>query len=124
MKYMMTAFLAMILALPVLAFAQSGQMQNDQQTQSGQMQNDQRMQQQAQQATQVDQTGQTTLAKHTMTGMVSDNGKGFTSDNTTYVVNNPKALKKYENQNVSVQFQFNTNNNTIHIISATPAQSQ
>ena len=119
MKRIMMALLAMILALPLLAFAQSDQMQNDQQ---GQMQNDKQTQQQANQAAGVDQTGQAPMAKHTMMGMVSSDGKGFTSNNTTYVVNNPKSLKNYENQNVSVKFQFNSNNNTIHIISVNPAQ--
>ena len=114
MTRMMTAFLAMILALPMLAFAQSGQMQNDQQNKQ--------MQQEASQANQINETGQTTMPKHTMTGMVSNNGKSFTSNDTTYVVNNPKSLSKYDNQNVSVQFVFNTNNNTIHIVSATLAQ--
>jgi len=119
MKKMMMALLTMALALPMMAFAQSGQMQNGQ---PDQMQNNKRMQQEQSQAATVDQTGQSTLPKHTMTGMVSNNGKSFTSDNTTYVVNNPKTLKKYEDQNVSVRFQFDTDNNTIHIISVNPAQ--
>ena len=120
MKKIMMALLAMMLALPMLAFAQSDQMQSN--PQNDQMQNDKQMQQRANQAAGTDQTGQSPMAKHTMAGMVSSDGKGFTSGDTTYVVNNPKSLMKYENQNVSVKFQFNTNNNTIHIISVNPAQ--
>jgi hypothetical protein len=50
-----------------------------------------------------------------MTGMVSDAGKTFTNNNTVWTVSNPKALKSYDNQNVTVRFQFNSDNNTIKI---------
>ena len=119
MQKMLTALLAMVLAVPMLMFAQS-----DQQTQNEQQNNNKQMQQQQNQAAGIDQNGTSTLPKHTMTGMVGNNGKSFTSGSTTYKVNNPKALKNYDNQNVSVRFQFNTDNNTIHVISASPAQSQ
>jgi len=113
MQKMMTALLAMALATPMLAFAQSGQMQDQKAAQ-----------QQQNQASSIDQTGQTTMPRHSMTGMVSDGGKGFTSDNKTYVVENPKKLAKYDNQNVSIELKFDTERNTIHVLSVTPAQSQ
>lgn len=116
MKKIVIAFLALALFIPVAVFAQS-----DAQPQ----QTDKAMQQQQNQAAEADQTGATTTPQHKMSGMVSNSGKTLTSGDTSYIVNNPKALKKYDNQSVAVVFQFNpNNNNTIHIISATPAQSQ
>jgi glucose/arabinose dehydrogenase len=133
MRKMMTALFALALAMPMLAFAQSDQQpMQDQQSQSQTMQNqqppDQQMQDQKNsqaeqnQAASLDQTGQTTMPKHNMSGMVSEAGKSFTSDNKTYMVDNPKKLKNYDNQNVSVNFKFDTEHNTIHILSVSPAQ--
>lgn len=116
MRKMMTALLAMALAIPMLAFAQSGQMQDQQ------IQDQKNSQAEQNQASAIDETGQTTMPRHTMTGMVSNEGKSLTSGNTTYVVENSKALKNYDNQNVSVNFKFNTEQNTIHVLSVTPAQ--
>ncbi|MGC2108466.1 MAG: hypothetical protein WA655_03050 [Candidatus Korobacteraceae bacterium] len=120
MKKLMIAVLAVGLSVPAIAFAQD----TAQQPNSAQ-QNNKTMQQGQNQAAETDQMGMNTQPQHTMAGMVSNGGKTLTSGDTSYLVNNPKALKKYDNQSVSVKFQFNpNNNNTIHILSASPAQSQ
>lgn len=115
MKTVLTACLALALSLPVMAFAQSTQQQEDQQDQK-------HMQQDANQAAQVNETGSTTMPRHHMMGMVQDNGKRLVSGDTSYLVDNPRALKNYQNQNVDVKFVFNTDQNTIHIQSVKPAQ--
>lgn len=109
MNKLMVALLGMALAVPVVAFAQSSQ-SDDQQAQRHE-------QQEQNQASQVNETGQATMSVHHMSGMVSDNGKRFTSDNTAYLVANPHMLKKYDGQNVGVKFQFDTSTNQIHIMS-------
>jgi len=114
MKKLVIALLAAVLFIPAIAFAQNSQ----------QSQDEKNAQQERNQAAQVDEMGGTTLPKHNMTGMVSDNGKTFTSDNKSYVVNNPKSLKNYNGQSVAVVFLFNTDDNTIRILSASPAQSR
>lgn len=45
----------------------------------------------------------------------------MTSNDKAYVVNNPEALKGYDDKSVAVVYQFNADNNTIHIISVQPA---
>lgn len=126
MRKLMIALFAMALAMPMLAFAQSDQqgqtMQNQQVPADQQMQNQKNSQAAQNQAASIDQTGQTTMPKHNMTGMVGDGGKSFTSDNKTYVVQNPKKLKNYDNQTVSVEFKFDTEKNQIHIQSVSPTQ--
>jgi hypothetical protein len=117
MKKILTALFAIALSLPVLAFAQSAQS-------SDQQQENKHLQQQQNQAAQVSENGSTTMPQHTMTGMVCDNGKSFTSNNTKYIVGNPDALKNYDNQNVSVVFQFNADRNKLHIVRVSPAGSQ
>jgi hypothetical protein len=58
-----------------------------------------------------------------MTGMVNDNGRTFTTtDNTTWHVSNPHALKNYNGQNVTVKYQLNTEKNTIKVDKVTPGQ--
>jgi hypothetical protein len=109
MNKLMIALLGLALAVPVMAVAQSSQ-SNDQQAQ--------RHEQQEQiQAAEVNDNGSSTLPVHHMTGMVSQNGERFTSDNTEYAVANPHMLKKYNGQTVSVKFDFNTQTNQIHILS-------
>ena len=108
MKTVLTLLLTAALFLPAMAFAQNGGQQDDKAAQ-----------QEANQAASVAMTGGTTQPQYTMTGMVSDNGKTFTSGDTSYVVDNPKSLKDHDNQNVTVRFQFNTDRNTLHIISIT-----
>ena len=107
MNKLTTALLAIILSVPALAFAQdSGQTDKK-------LQND---------AAMTSTTGEPSPARHNMTGTVSNAGQNFTSDNTTYTVNNPKSLKNYDGQSVKVSFQFNPDTNTIHIIKASPGQ--
>ena len=133
MQKLMTAVFAVALAMPVLAFAQSdqqpmqnqqsqSQMQNQQAPANQQMQDQKNSQAEQNQAASIDQTGQTTMPKHNMTGMVSDGGKSFTSNNKTWVVQNPQKLKNYDNQTVSVEFKFDTDKNQIHIQSVSPTQ--
>jgi hypothetical protein len=110
-KTVMTGFLAIGLFIPALTFAQSGQMQDDKNSQA-----------QQNQAAQVDQSGSTTQPKQSMTGMVSDGGKTFTSGTTTYTVSNPNSLKNYDSQTVSVRFLFNTGTNTVRILKVNPGQ--
>ncbi len=116
MKTLITACLALALSVPVMAFAQNTQQENQQ--------DQKEMQQQANQAAQVNETGQTTDPEHHMMGMVQDNGKRLVSGNTSYLVGNPHALKNYNNQNVDVKFVFDTSRNTIHIQSVKPASGQ
>lgn len=116
MRKIITALFAMTLMIPMLAFAQNGQMQNEQQQDQKNMQADEN------QAAGISENGGTAMPSHQMTGTVSNEGKNFTSNNTTFVVNNPKALKKYDNQNVTAKFVFDTDTNTLHILSVTPAQ--
>lgn len=120
MRKLMTALFAMVLAAPMLAFAQSSQSQD--QPANQQMQDQKNTQAQENQAASIDETGQTTMPRHNMTGMVSNGGQSFTSDNKTYVVENPKKLKSYDSQNVSIELKFDTERNTIHVLSVTPAQ--
>ncbi len=111
MKKVMIALLAGALSIPVLAFAQ-------QDTQSA----DKADQQKANQSAEVAENGSSTLPQHSMTGMVSNNGQTFTSDNKSYIVNNPHTLKAYNDQSVMIKFQFNADQNKIHIVSVSPAQ--
>ncbi len=111
MNKVATAFLALALCIPAIAFAQN----------SGQ-QDDKNLQQQQNQKAQANQMGVDTQEKKTMSGTVSNQGKSFTSGNTTYMVSNPGKLKGRDNQTVSVEFRFNTDNNTIRITSVSPAQ--
>ncbi len=113
MSRVTTVLLAIALSLPALAFAQSS---NDQQDSTKAQQT------QANQAAMNDVDGMNTGAHKSMTGMVSDNGKRFTSDNVSYQVSNPDKLKNYDNQNVTVKVHFNTSKNTIGIDKVTPAQ--
>jgi Tfp pilus assembly protein PilV len=103
---MMIALLALALFVPAIVLAQNNS--------SGDTQS-QAQQQEANQSAMNQVDGLNTSPHHQMTGMVSDDGKTFTSDNTTWHVSNPHALKDYNGQNVTVKFQFNTERNTIKI---------
>jgi outer membrane lipoprotein-sorting protein len=107
MNKFLTALLAVALSLPVIAWAQN----NNQQPAN----NSQAQQQEANELSGTAMTGVDTSPHHTMTGMVGDNGKTFTSNNTVWQVSNPKTLKNYANQQVTVRYQFNTTNNTLRI---------
>lgn len=114
MHKLTTALLGIALSLPAIAAAQNSPQQQDKKN----------TQQEQNQAAMTDEMGGNTMPRHTMLGTVSNNGKNFTSDNKVYLVNNPKELKNYDNQSVSVEFLFNTDNNAIHILSASPAPNQ
>lgn len=114
MKKLTTALLGIALSIPTIALAQNSQQQQDEKN----------TQQQQNQAAMTDQMGGNTMPKHTMSGMVSNKGTNLTSDNKVYTVSNPKALKGYDNQSVSVEFRFNTDSNTIRVLSVSPAPSQ
>ena len=111
MTKVMTAFLAIALSLPAIAFAQNSGQQDDKTTRAKENQ-----------AAMANEMGTDTQPKQHMSGMVSNGGKNLTSENKVYTVNYPKVLKNYDNQSVAVMFQFNTDNNTIHIISVSPSQ--
>jgi hypothetical protein len=111
MKKLMTVVLAGAMTIPAMAFAQSAQQDDAKASQDH-----------ANQSAEVAQMGSSTLPQHTMAGMVSNHGKTFTSDNKEYIVNNPGSLKSYDNQSVSVKYQFNADNNKIHIVSVSPGQ--
>jgi uncharacterized protein involved in copper resistance len=96
----MIALLALALAVPAVAFAQS----------SSQSDQDKAQQHEANEAAQAQVTGTDTSPHHTMTGTVGDNGNSLTSDNTVWHVSNPDTLKNYNNQQVTVRYQFNQNN--------------
>jgi len=113
MTKMMTALLAIALSVPAVAFAQSTETRQDQ---------EQAKQDQAGQ-TQVD--GMNTMPHHQMTGTISADGKSFTtSDNKIYKVSNAASVKDYANQQVSVEYQFNTDSNTIHVNKVIMGQPQ
>ena len=110
-----TALLAIALCLPALAFAQSSSSQ--QQDSASQVQ-----QQQANQAAMNNMQGMNTSPHHEMTGTVNEDGTRFMSDNVSYQVANPDKLKNYANQNVTVRFQNDTQNNKIKIDKVNPSK--
>jgi len=112
MKKLITLFLGIVLFIPAMTFAQNSQQQQD----------DKNVQQEQNESAQTAVTGGGTQPRHTMSGMVSDAGNALTSGDTSYVVDNPKVLMDHDNQTVSVEFVFDTDTNTIHIISVSPAQ--
>ncbi len=116
MTKVMTALLALValaLFVPAMALAQNTNQPDT---------NAQAQQQEANQAAMNQVDGFNTSPHHEMIGTVSDNGRKFTSNNTTWSVSNPGALKNYDNQNVTVKFQFNTGNNTIKVDKVNPGQ--
>jgi pyocin large subunit-like protein len=116
MRKIITTLFALALAVPMLAVAQSGQMQKQQQQYQNTTQADEN------QAAAISENGGTTMEPHHITGMVSNDGKNLTSGNTMYAINNPKELQKYNNQKVTAKFEFDTDTNTLHILSVMPAQ--
>ncbi len=114
MTKMTTALLAIALSVPAAGFAQSSMGQQDTSDAHAQ-------QQKANQAASNDMNGMNTSPHQMLTGMVSADGKTITStDNTVYQVSNPNALKNYVGQNVTVKYQFNTENNSIKVSKVNP----
>lgn len=111
---LMTAVLGLALCIPVMAFAQ--------QSQSTHHENQQMQQQDANASAATQAEGLDTMPNRTENGMVTNSGKYFQVGNTKYLVGNPHSLKKYDGQNVNATYQFDPNNNTIHIIRVKPGQ--
>ncbi len=107
------ALLGLALCIPALAFGQQAQQDNQQ-----------LKQQQMNESSQEQSVGVDTAPHHMMSGTVSNGGENFTNGDTTYVVANPDKLKGYDNQSVSIKFQFDTDSNQIHIDSVTAGQPQ
>jgi len=142
MKLLIPVSLAFALAVSAMAQysssgsqssgSQSGQSQSGQSTtgsQSGQSgQTDQTTQgSQSSQTSQSDQSSQMG-GKHKqkkMSGKVSSDDKSITtSDNKTYTVDNPDALKGQEGQQVALIVQLDPDTNTVHIIQVAPPTPQ
>jgi hypothetical protein len=126
---MTTALLAIALSVPAVAMAQSTTQDNSAQSTSQQdsmqtsQSNTQADQAKQNQAAETQMNGMNTSPHQTMTGMVSADGKTFTtSDNKVYQVSNPGSLKDYANQNVTVKAQFNTDSNSIKINKVNPSK--
>ena len=117
---MKTNVMAVLLAAvfcTAAASAQSSQSSNtDQQAQKHE-------QQEQNQAAAANMTGGSMQNQHHMTGKVMDDGKRFLSDNTSYLIGNPKALQKYNNQMVSIEFRYQTSSNQLHVTKVSPAAS-
>ena len=99
MKSLVVSVAVLVLSLPIVAVAQDTTKQNNQPNQS-----------------QQDQAN----AKNdkNMSGKVSSNGKTFTNDadSKKYQVNNPDALKEYEDQHVAVIVAVDPDTGDLHII--------
>lgn len=106
-----TALLALAMSVPAVAVAQM----QDNSAQSGMQDSAKAAQQQANQAAEENENGSSTQPIHKMMGMVSNNGMTFTSDNTAYQVSNPDKLKGYDNQTVTVEYQYSPDRNKIKI---------
>lgn len=109
--------LAAGLCIPAIAAAQSTQ------TQSSDQQAQRHEQQEQNQAATANMTGGSMQNQHHMTGKVIEDGKRFFSDNTSYPVANPKVLKKYNNQTVSIEFWFETSTNQLRVTKVSPDKS-
>ena len=72
------------------------------------------------------QNGQNANGNQTMQGKVSKDAKSLTTDNDSqkHNVNNPDALKDYEDQDVAVLVQVDPDTGTIHIIQVEPTHPQ
>jgi hypothetical protein len=113
-KKIIVGVAAIALSLPIVAAAQDSTKQNDSQTSQGQ---------QSQSQTSANQN-QANSKNDQMSGKVSSNGKTFTndSDSKKYKVNNPDALKGYEDQHVAVIVHVDPDTGTLHIIQVAPPQ--
>jgi uncharacterized protein HemX len=105
MKNLVLGFLALTLALWVVAGAQaSPQQSGNQQNQTDQ--------------NQAKQNQSNTKGAQNMSGSVSSNGKNFVSDkdNKKYTVDNPDALKGHEGQHVAVIVRVDPDTGDLHIV--------
>jgi type II secretory pathway pseudopilin PulG len=120
MKKIMLALLVFALSIPAIAFAQSST--QDQQTQQNQAQQESQAQQN--QAAARNEVGTDTFPKHTMSGMVSNDGRTLTSDNKSFQISNPNSLKGHDGQTVTVQYVIDPDRNTLKVLSVSPSQPQ
>jgi hypothetical protein len=120
-KKLISLCVAVVLAVPVLAWTQATSQSSDQQNA------------QSQPSTQSQGTNQNQSdhnkhgKKQKMAGKVSNNGKTFTNDQDSknYTVDNPSALQGQEGQHVSVIVGVDPDTGTIHIIQvAAPGSPQ
>ncbi len=97
MKTLVVSVVVLALSLPIMAVAQDATKQNDNQTQQNQA---------------------NAQNNKNMSGKVSSNGKTFTNDadSKKYQVNNPDALKDYEDQHVAVIVAVDPDTGDLHII--------
>lgn len=122
MRTLISICLALVLALPLLAWTQYGSQQSGSQSQSS-SQN----QPSAQSQSTTSQSGTQSQGNKEMTGTVSKDGTTFTSDkdNKSYKVDNPDALKGKEGQQVTVVVAVDPNTGNVRIIQvAAPAPPQ
>jgi hypothetical protein len=105
MKNFVLGFLALTLALWVVAGAQASSQQSGKQ----QNQTDQN---------QASQNQANTKGGQNMSGSVSSNGRNFVSDkdNKKYKVDNPDALKGHEGQHVAVIVRVDPDTGDLHIM--------
>lgn len=108
MKKLLTGLLALAFLVPAAALAQSSTQQDN--SQPSQQQRDQQND-----AAAEDHMSTSTQPLHNMSGTVSNGGMTLTSNNTAYQVSNPDKLKSYDNQTVNVEYQYNTDKNSIKI---------
>jgi hypothetical protein len=99
-RKLMFAFLALSLALWVMAGSKASAQQTDSQQK------------------QTDQTHANSKAGQNMSGNVSSNGKNFVNDKDgkKYKVDNPDALKDHEGQHVAIIVHVDPDTGDLHII--------
>jgi hypothetical protein len=102
MKKLTLAFLALTLALWLVAGPQASAQQSDNQ----------------QKQTDQNQNQANAKAKQNMSGKVSSNGKNFVNDNDNknYKVDNPDALQGHEGQHVAVIVHVDPDTGVLHIM--------
>jgi hypothetical protein len=110
MKSLTLLFAVVALSLSIMANAQSSPQQSGNQVDQAKPDN---------QSTQMNSGSQ-----QKMSGKVSHDGKTVVNDNDnkSYNVNNPGALRDYEDQHVGLIVQVDPDDNAIHIISVAPPQ--
>ena len=99
---------AVVLAVPMLAWAQNTSQNSDQQNTQSQPST------QSQTTNQSDQNNK----QQKMSGKVSNNGKTFTNDQDSkkYTVDNPSALDGQQDQHVNLVVAVDPDSGTIHVI--------
>lgn len=120
-KKLISLCVAVVLAVPTLAWTQGTSQSSDQQDAQSQPST------QSQDASQNQSDHKKHGKKQKMSGKVSNNGKTFTNeqDSKSYTVDNPSALQGQEGQHVNVIVAVDPDTGTIHIIQvAAPGSPQ